>query len=120
MKALLCRTALVERDRAMMYEHVDAVPAHAIGDALGDRARLAEEDGRLPGRASRRLPGELFEILVESDEEIPAYGWFGRIYDHALSLRRAPDPGENLIWITDRRGESHALDIVLARWREAL
>src|SRR5690606_2049174 len=80
-EALLGERALLEGDRAVVDEDGGAGPPHVLGDRLGDRARLAEEEALAAPGDLAGVAREVGEIGAVDDEELAAGGLLRRIDD---------------------------------------
>ena len=67
-EALLRELPLFARDGAVVHEHGGAGAPHVLGDGLGGRPRLAEEQALLSARLGRRLVASVGEIRPVRDE----------------------------------------------------
>src|SRR4051812_13114568 len=112
MESFLGSGALFERHGAVVDEHVDALSAHAVGDGLGQRAALAEEQTLLPGSTAGRIRRERRNALVLADLQLPLRWELGRVHDLASTLRGAREPGEDRRWIPNSGAQTDALHIV--------
>ncbi len=120
LEALLGEFALLEGDRAVMDEDVGAAVAGPVGDDLGERPALAEEQALVAARPGRGSVGQGGEGGVEFDAQAAPGRLPGRIDDHPLAPRGALDPGQDGLGITDRGAEADALDVVVGEAGQAL
>lgn len=130
MKALLGEGALLERDRAVVDEDGGAGPPHVLGDGLGDRARLTEEEALAALGDLARVAGEVVE--VEGGGRRGAGGgraaWAGRRSSPGGSRCPAASRGSRRGCRRSRsgrragrRGESRARrSMTLRRWSAAI
>jgi hypothetical protein len=119
-EALLGQRPLLLRDRAVVDEHLGARAAHVLGDDLGDRPRLTEEQalarlGHLRGRL-----GQGRQRVVADDQQLALGRRVRGIDDRALALGAALQPHRDLLGVADGRAQADALDVVARERGEPL
>ncbi len=103
-----------------MHEHVRAAVAHPVGDLLGERAALAEEEGLVPLGLGRCTGREIRQRRVEVDLQPAPRSRFRRVDDDAVARRRAAQPLQDRVRVSDGRAQADALHVVRREARDAL
>ena len=111
-KALLGQRALLARDGAVMHEDVGAGATHVLGDGLGGRPRLAEEQALLSLGDTHGGIRQGNEVRAMDDQQLSTPRHSRRIDDPRVTLRGPLQPREDLLRIADGRAQAHALHIV--------